>query len=195
MTDFGIDFRSSDDFPHLRDRVAAARAQFRANAEQYVQLRRRAEAMRKEAQELRDHATELRDSLRDSVATYVAVLRQIDMPPERAIVLVKSAVLESDLFPDKHHRQVIEEAVLAGEDVVATTQLVGDVQPDAAGLVIPVAQQGPQRDEIDMVVTVLVTDGDGRQRRRIPPPEAVACQRSCPRRHNAGTEIDEVSPP
>jgi len=111
MTDFGIDFRSSDDFPHLRDRVAAARAQFRVNAEQYVQLRRKAEAMRKEAQELRDHATELRDSLRDSVATYVAVLRQIDMPPQRAIVLVKSAVLESDLFPDKHHRQVIEEAV------------------------------------------------------------------------------------
>ena len=66
MTDFGIDFRRSDDFPHLRDRVAAARAQFRANADQYVQLRRKAEAMRKEAQELRDHATELRDSLRDS---------------------------------------------------------------------------------------------------------------------------------
>ena len=63
MTDFGIDFRSSDDFPHVRDRVAAARAQTRANAERYVQLRRTADATREEARELRAEAAELRELL------------------------------------------------------------------------------------------------------------------------------------
>ena len=111
MTDFGISFRSSDDFSALLDRVAAARAQARLAAEEYVQLRRRAEASRNEARELCAQATMLSESLRDSVAAYVLALRRSDVPPERAIVLVKSAVVESDSFPDKHHRQVIEEAV------------------------------------------------------------------------------------
>jgi len=110
MTDFGVSVRSSDECDPLRDRVAAARVQFRTVAERYVQLRRNVHACL-EAQELLAQATELRESLRDSVADYVSVLRRINVPPERAIVLVKTAVVESDLVPDKHHRQVIEEAV------------------------------------------------------------------------------------
>lgn len=111
MTDSGIDFRSSDDFFHLRDRVAAARAQTRANAERYVQLRRKADATREASRELCDQAEELYESLRDSVMTYAAVLRGTNVPPERAIVLVKSVVVELVSFPDKHHRHVVEEAV------------------------------------------------------------------------------------
>lgn len=111
MTDFGVSVRSSDDCDPLRDRVAAARVQFRTVAERYVQLRRNVNATCQEAQELLAQATELRESLRDSVADYVSVLRRINVPPERAIVLVKTAVVEPDLVPDKHHRQVIEEAV------------------------------------------------------------------------------------
>lgn len=111
MTDFGVSFRGSDDFARMRDRVAGARAQCRAAAEQYVQLRRKADAMRQEARELRAKAAELRDSLHASVTAYVAVLRRIEMPPERAIVLVKSAVIESESCPDKHHRHVLDEAV------------------------------------------------------------------------------------
>jgi sulfur carrier protein ThiS len=111
MTDFGIEFRSSDDFFHLRDRVAAARAQTRANAERYVELRRRVDATCEVSREIGAQVEELRDSLRDSVMTYAAVLRRNDVPPERAIVLVKSVVVESDSYPDKHHRHVVEESV------------------------------------------------------------------------------------
>ena len=32
-------------------------------------------------------------------------------PPERAVVLVKTAVIEPDSYPDKHNRHVVEEAV------------------------------------------------------------------------------------
>ena len=111
MTDFGIDFRSSDDFHNLRDRVAAARARTRAAAERYVRLRREADDTRQEARELRAQAAELRESFRDSVMAYAAALRGTDVPPERAVVLVKSAVVESAFYPDKHHRHVVEEAV------------------------------------------------------------------------------------
>jgi hypothetical protein len=111
MTDFGTSFRSSDDFTGLHDRAAAARGRFRVAAEQYVQLRRSVDMTRQGAQALLAQATEVRESVRDSVAAYVSVLRRIDVPPERAIVLVKSVVLESDLVPDRHHRQVIQEAV------------------------------------------------------------------------------------
>ena len=111
MTDFGIDFRGSDDFPHLRDRVAAARAQTRANAERYVQLRRTADATREEARELRAEAAELRERLRDSVIAYAVALRRTSVPPERAVVLVKAAVMAADFCPDKHNRHVVEEAV------------------------------------------------------------------------------------
>jgi hypothetical protein len=111
MTDFGIDFRSSDDFLQLRDRVAAARAQTRANAERYVQLRRTADATRDEARDLCTQAAQLRETLRESVMVYAAALRRTSVPPERAVVLVKTAVIESDFCPDKHNRHVVEEAV------------------------------------------------------------------------------------
>jgi hypothetical protein len=111
MTDFGVGFRSSEDVACLRDRVDAARARFREAAERYVLLRRAVDATRLEAQAICARTSELRESLRDSVGAYVVVLRRTDVPPERAIVLVKSAVVESDPVPDKYHRQVIEEAV------------------------------------------------------------------------------------
>jgi hypothetical protein len=111
MTGFGASFRSSDDFSHVRDRVAAARAQTRANAERYVQVRRTTDATREEARELRAEAAMLRESLRESVMAYAAVLRGGNVPPERAIVLVKSAISESDSYPDKHNRHAVEEAV------------------------------------------------------------------------------------
>ena len=111
MTDFGTNFRSSDEFSQLRDRVSAARAQACAIAERYVQVRREVETTRREARELRAEAAELRERFRDSVKAYAATLRGADVPPECAIGLVKSAVIESDWYPDKHQRQVVEEAV------------------------------------------------------------------------------------
>ena len=111
MTDFGIRLRSTDDFSRLRERVDAARAQARHAAEEYVRVRRTVDATRQVAWELRAEAAALRDSLRDSVMAYVAVLRGTRVPPERAIVLVKSAVIESDSCRDRHHRGVVEEAV------------------------------------------------------------------------------------
>ena len=111
MTDFGIDFRSSDDFSQMRDRLAAARAHTRVNAERYVQLRRTADATREEAQELRAQAAMLQETLRESVMVYAAALRRTSVPPERAVVLVKSALIESDSYLDKHNRYVVEEAV------------------------------------------------------------------------------------
>ena len=111
MTGFEASFRSSDEFGNLCDRVAAARAQTRANAERYVQLRRTADATREEARDLRARAAALRENLRDSVMAYAAMLRGSNVAPERAIVLVKSAIIESDSFPDKHNRHAVEEAV------------------------------------------------------------------------------------
>jgi len=111
MTGFGATFRSSDDFSNLRERVAVARAQTRANAERYVQLRRTADATLEEARELRAQAAMVRENLRDSVMAYAAVLRGSNVPPERAIVLVKSAITESDPYPDQHNRHAVEEAV------------------------------------------------------------------------------------
>jgi len=111
MTDFGIRLRSSDDFSRLRERADAARAQAQHAAKEYVRVRRTVDATRQEAWELRAETAALRDSLRDSVMAYVAVLRGTRVPPERAIVLVKSAVIESDSCRDRHHRGVVEEAV------------------------------------------------------------------------------------
>ena len=111
MTDFGNRLRSSDDFIQLFDLVAAARAQTRANAEKYVQVRRQTDATVQEARAVRAQAAVLRESLRDSVAAYVSALRRMDVPPDRGITLVKSAVVESDPYPDKHQRCVVEEAV------------------------------------------------------------------------------------
>src|SRR5262245_30790154 len=111
MTDFGIDFRRSADYSLLPHRPTAARAQARLAAEQYVQLSSRSEAVLDDARELCARTAELRASLCGSVAAYASILRRTDVPPERAIVMVKSAVVQSDSYPDKHHRHVIEEAV------------------------------------------------------------------------------------
>lgn len=81
------------------------------NAERYVQVRRTVDATREEAHELRAQAATLQETLRESVMAYAAALRCTAVPPERAVVLVKSAVIESDSYPDKHNRQVVEEAV------------------------------------------------------------------------------------
>ena len=92
MTDFGIDFRSSEDFGHLHDRVAAAKAQTRANAERYVQLRRTVDATREDTREIRAQAAKVREALRDSVMAYAAVLRGTAVPPQRAVVLAAGSV-------------------------------------------------------------------------------------------------------
>ena len=102
---------ASDDFIQLCGLVAAARAQTRANAERYVHVRREAEETIQEARALRAQAAAMRESLRDSVAAYLSALRRMDVSLDNAIVLVKSAVVESDPYPDKHHRSVVEEAL------------------------------------------------------------------------------------
>jgi hypothetical protein len=91
--------------------MAVARVQARLAAERYVELRRRTEATLEKTRELLTEAAELRETLRHSVTAYVAVLRRTDVPPERAIVMVKTVIVESDPCPDKHHRHVVEEAV------------------------------------------------------------------------------------
>jgi len=111
MGDLGRDLRNSDDVARLFERVAAARAAARTCAEVYVQVRREAQATRKESRELRTETVRLREQLRETVTAYVSALRGIQTTPERAIVLVKSAVVESDGYPDSHHREVVEEAV------------------------------------------------------------------------------------
>jgi hypothetical protein len=56
-------------------------------------------------------AQALRDQLRDSVASYAHVLRAADTMPERVVVLVKSAVVESGPLRDHDHRAVLEDVV------------------------------------------------------------------------------------
>ena len=71
--------------------------------------------------DLRGHAAMLRETLRESVMAYATALRRTSVPPERAVVLVKSAVLESDSYPDKHNRHVVEEAVRWAVDAYYAT--------------------------------------------------------------------------
>ena len=76
-----------------------------------MQLRRQLELTRRESTEILAQAAQLRDGLRDSVRVYAAILRRTEIPPERAIILVKSAVRESDGYPDNRHHEMVEEAV------------------------------------------------------------------------------------
>jgi hypothetical protein len=111
MTDLGTSFRGSEDIPTLHERAAAALAAARKAAERYVQLRRKAQATLGQTREILAETARLRDDLRDSVTRYVLMLRGAAVPPERAVILVKNAVFESDGYPDSHHREVVEEAV------------------------------------------------------------------------------------
>jgi len=61
--------------------------------------------------ELRAVAQTLREQLRESVQTYALELRRDDVLPERLIVLMKTAVGESDAVRDKNHRAVLEDVV------------------------------------------------------------------------------------
>ena len=110
MTDVGMQSSSpEDDHRSLSDRSADARAAAHAAAQRYVRVRRQCQLTIGSSHELLAAAQALREQLRDSVTSYAHVLRADDMLPERVIVLVKSAVVESDPLRDQDHRAVLED--------------------------------------------------------------------------------------
>ena len=111
MNDFGDQIRSPSDRQVLRDRLAAAHAEARLAAEHYLRVRREVRATIGESHDLIVRARETRERLRASIMSYVAELRRDQVSPERAIILVKHAVLESASLPDSEHRLVVEESV------------------------------------------------------------------------------------
>ena len=111
MTDFATSFRRPEDRRALPERASSARAAACEAAAQYIRIRRQCQSTVDASGELLAHATECQERLRESLTTYVAALRVGDVPPERAIVMVKATVLQSEPMPDKHYRHVVEEAV------------------------------------------------------------------------------------
>lgn len=95
----------------LSDRAGCARDAARAAADRYVRVRRQCQLTVESSHELLAMTQALRDQLQDSVATYTMVLRADRVLPERVIVLMKSAVGESDALRDQYHRALVEDVV------------------------------------------------------------------------------------
>lgn len=111
MTDIGMQSSGPEEQPTLSDRASAARCVAHAAAQRYVHIRRQCQLTVGSSHELRAAAHALREQLRDSVTSYAEVLRADEVLPERVIVLVKSAVVESDPLRDHDHRAVLEDVV------------------------------------------------------------------------------------
>ena len=111
MTDLEMQSRSPDEQRSLSDRAADARSAAHVAVQRYVSVRRQCHVTVGNSHEVVTAAHALREQLRDSVASYAAVLRADLVLPERVIVLMKSAVVESDPLRDQDHRAVLEDVV------------------------------------------------------------------------------------
>jgi hypothetical protein len=111
MTDNGIQPSEQEGHRTLNERAAAARIAAQAAAERYVRVRRQSQITIGSSHELLAATHALREHLRETVTSYAVMLRRDDVLPERVIVLVKSAVSESDALRDRDHRAVLEDAV------------------------------------------------------------------------------------
>jgi hypothetical protein len=89
----------------------ASRDAARSAAEHYVRVCRQCQLTIEASVELRATAQTLREQLRDSVRMYAIELRRDDVLPERVIVLIKSAIGESDPVRDHNHRAVVDDVV------------------------------------------------------------------------------------
>lgn len=76
-----------------------------------MRVRRQCQLTISTSRDLLATAYEMREQLRESITVYAAELRRNQVLPERAIVLVKSAVLESAPLPDLDYRAMVEDAV------------------------------------------------------------------------------------
>ena len=111
MAESGLNSHGSEGQQSLGDRAVASRDAARAAAERYVRICRQCQLTIEASQELRAAAQTLREQLRESVRTYALELRRDEVLPERVIVLVKSAIRESDAMRDQNHRAVLEDVV------------------------------------------------------------------------------------
>jgi hypothetical protein len=111
MTESGRHSHAPEGQRSLGDRALASRDAARAAAERYVRICRQCQLTIEASQELRAAAETLREQLRDSVRTYARELRRDEVLPERVIVLMKSAIGESDEVRDQNHRAVLEDVV------------------------------------------------------------------------------------
>jgi hypothetical protein len=111
MTESGLHSHSPEGQRSLGDRATASREAACTAAEHYVRVTRQCQLTMEASAELRAMARTLREQLRDSVRTYAVELRRDDVLPERVIVLMKSAVGDSDALRDQNHRAVLEDVV------------------------------------------------------------------------------------
>jgi hypothetical protein len=111
MNESGLQFNSPEGPQSLGHRAAESREAARVAAEHYVRIRRQCQLTIEASQELRAMAQALRDQLRDSVTMYAVELRREQVLPERVVVLMKSAIGESDTVRDQNHRAVLDDVV------------------------------------------------------------------------------------
>ena len=111
MGENGLNSHASEEQRSLGDRAVASRDAARVAAERYVRICRQCQLTIEASHELRAAAQTLRDQLRESVRTYALELRRDEVLPERVIVLMKSAIRESDAMRDQNHRAVLEDVV------------------------------------------------------------------------------------
>jgi hypothetical protein len=111
MSESGQHSHTPGEHRALGDRAADSRDAARVAAEQYVRIRRQCQLTIEASQELCAMAQALREQLRDSVTTYALALRRDHVLPERVVVLMKSAIGESDAVRDQSHRAVLDDVV------------------------------------------------------------------------------------
>ena len=81
-----------------------------------MRIRRQCQRTIEASQELHATAQSLREQLRDSVTTYALELRRGEVLPERVVVLMKSAIGDSDEVRDRNHRAVLDDVVRGAVD-------------------------------------------------------------------------------
>lgn len=97
----------------LHERVAGARLRFMELTSRYLAWSNRAkEAMRRSREAMLQHEIDL-DALCASGARYALLLRAVGEPPERTVILVKTAFAEAAPVEGAENRQTLEAVVKA----------------------------------------------------------------------------------
>ena len=105
------DVASSLDDEELRRRVAEARARTQELIGHYVQTCARLNTELTRRREAAVERDAIRTELSASVARFAVVLRALGEPPERALVLIKTAFSEAAPHQDDDNRAVLEDIV------------------------------------------------------------------------------------
>ncbi|HEY2376925.1 MAG TPA: hypothetical protein VGH98_13180 [Gemmatimonadaceae bacterium] len=102
---------SARDREELRQRVGEARARTKELVDRYLASSARLTVALARYRESASVREETRAALRDTVAQYAHLLRALGEPPERTLVLIKTAFGEAALHQSDESRAALDEVV------------------------------------------------------------------------------------